>query len=69
MIGIKRYPVILTQFHEVKYENLVDDIFQLLELARQIDIVEISLLFLRVNFSNLYEEIKGYPTYLYCFDL
>ena len=45
MIGIKRYPVILTQFHEVKYENLVDNILQLLEHARQIDNVEISLLF------------------------
>ena len=45
MIGIKRYPVIQTQFHEVKYENLVDNILQLLEHARQIDNVEISLLF------------------------
>ena len=66
MVGIKRYPVILTQFHEVKYENLVDNILQLLEHARQIYNVKI---FLRVNFSNLYEEIKGYPTCLYCFDL
>ena len=53
MIGIKRYPVILTQFHEVKYENLVDNILQLLEhaTARQIDNVEI-FTFLRVNFQT-----------------
>ena len=44
MIGIKRYPVILTQFNEVKYENLVDNVLQLCH-ARQIDIVGISLLF------------------------
>ena len=46
MIGIKRYQAILTQFHEVKYENLVDNILQLLEQARQSDNVKMSLLFL-----------------------
>ena len=43
MIEIKRYPVILTQFHEVKHENLVDNVLRLCQsmLGRLIRLVHV----------------------------